>query len=216
MTVAVLPGVLAAVAGAGAGWGIRLLLARLRRGAVLRPGVPELATALLVGVGVAASWPGPMTILVVWAALLAVALGAVDLKHHRLPDALTLPAVPISAVLAGVTALTYPGSGSLLTAATLAAVATVAFWLLARVAPRAMGLGDVKLVPSLALLTGYPSAASWVLGLLLAFVLGALVSVLGLLTRRLRLSSAIPFGPFLLAGAWLVLTFPGMVSLVTG
>lgn len=216
MTVAVLPGVLGAVAGAGAGWGIRLLLARLRRGAVLGPLWPEVSAAFLVGLGVAVSWPGPLTILVVWAGLLAVALGAVDLAHHRLPDALTLPAIPISGALVGVTALVFRGSGSLLTALAVAVVGTGAFWLLARLAPRAMGLGDVKLVPSLALLTGYPSVASWVLSVLLAFVLGAVVSLLGLLTRRLQLASAIPFGPFLLAGAWLVLAFPAVVTLVTG
>lgn len=216
MTVAVLPGMLGVVAGAGAGYGIRLLLARLRRGAVLRRGRPELAAAALTGLGVAVSWPGPLTILVVWAGLLSVALGAVDLVHHRLPDALTLPAVPISAVLIGVTALMYPGSGSLLGALVVAVVGTAAFWLLAAIAPRAMGMGDVKLVPSLALLAGYPSAASFVLAVVLAFVLGALVSMLGLLTRRLRLTSAIPFGPFLLAGAWLVLSFPGLATVVTG
>ena len=56
-----LPGLIAAVVGAGAGYGIRLLLAALRRGAVLRAGVPEIATAAVTGVGVAVSWPGPLT-----------------------------------------------------------------------------------------------------------------------------------------------------------
>ena len=94
MGAGVLPGLVGALVGALAGWGIRLLLASLRRGAVLRPGVPEIASALLTGVGVGLIWPSPLVALVVWAGLLAVALGAVDLVHHRLPDALTLPAIP--------------------------------------------------------------------------------------------------------------------------
>ena len=71
-----------------------------------------------------------------------------------------------------------------------------------------MGLGDVKLVPSLALMTGYVSVAAGVLAVVIAFVLGALVAALGMLSRRLSLTSAIPFGPFLLAGCWLVLASP--------
>ena len=54
------------------------------------------------------------------------------------------------------------------------------------------------------------------LAVVIAFVLGALVALLGLLFRRLSLSSAIPFGPFLLAGCWLVLVFPGLVTAVVG
>ena len=34
--------------------------------------------------------------------------------------------------------------------------------------------------------------------------------------RRLSLTSAIPFGPFLLAGCWLVLAFPDLVTAVIG
>jgi prepilin signal peptidase PulO-like enzyme (type II secretory pathway) len=44
--------------------------------------------------------------------------------------------------------------------------------------------------------------------LILAFGLGALIALAGLATRRLALGSAIPFGPCLLAGCWLVLALP--------
>ena len=216
MTLALLPGLIAAVAGAAAGYGIRMLSATLRRGVVLRAGVPEVAAAAVTGVGVAVSWPGPLTVLVVWAGLLGVALSAVDLTHHRLPDAITLPAVAVSAVLVVCTALVFPGSGSIAVAAVSAVLGTAVFWLIARLMPRAFGLGDVKLVPSIALLSGYPSAASWVLALLIAFLLGAVASVIGMLAGRLSLRSAIPFGPCLLAGCWLVLCAPSVVAAVVG
>ena len=79
-----------------------------------------------------------------------------------------------------------------------------------------MGLGDVKLLPSLALMTGYLSVAAALLALIVAFVLGALVALGGLAVRRLSMTSAIPFGPFLLAGCWLVLAVPGLVTAVVG
>ncbi len=95
-------------------------------------------------------------------------------------------------------------------------VVGAAFWALSALAPRAMGLGDVKLVPSLALMTGYVSVATGLLAVVIAFVLGALVAMVGMLFRRLSLDSAIPFGPFLLAGCWLVLVCPGLVTAVVG
>jgi leader peptidase (prepilin peptidase)/N-methyltransferase len=216
MGAGVLPGVVGALVGALAGWAIRLLLGALRRGATVRPGVLELATAVVTGIGVAARWPSPLVALVVWAGLLGVALGAVDLAHHRLPDALTRPAIPITAAVIAAVELARPGAGSLLTAVVVAVVGTGLFWGLSALAPRAMGLGDVKLLPSLALLTGYLSVATAVLAVLIAFVLGAMVALIGLALRKLSMTSAIPFGPCLLAGCWLVLAFPGLVTAVVG
>lgn len=203
---------LGAVLGALAGWGGRVLLGRLRRGVVLRPPVLEVAGALVTAVGLGLSWPAPTFALVVWAGLLAVILGAVDISVHRLPDALTLPAVPITAGLILATWWASPSSGAPLTAVASAVVATGGFAGLALAAPRAMGRGDVKLVPSLALLTGYlsiPAALWWIV---LAFGIGALIAVAGLATRRLSFGSAIAFGPCLLAGCWLVLAFPNLFS----
>ena len=109
----------------------------------------------------------------------AVALGAVDVARHRLPDALTLPAVPVTLLLVAGTAWLSPGSGSVVRACVVAAALWLLFWGLAALAPAAMGRGDVKLVPSLGLLTGFVSVAATVLGVLLAFVLGAIVSLVG-------------------------------------
>jgi leader peptidase (prepilin peptidase)/N-methyltransferase len=203
---AVLVGV---AAGAGAGWAGRRVLARLRRGVTLPPPVMEMAGAAVTGLGVLLAWPSPTVLLVVWAGLLAVVLGAVDIAVHRLPDALTLPAVPITALLVLGTWTAAPTSGAPPTALIAAAVATAVFAGLAMLAPRAMGRGDVKLVPSLALLTGYVSIPAVLWWLILAFGLGGLVALAGLATRRLSLGSAIPFGPCLLAGCWLVLALPG-------
>jgi leader peptidase (prepilin peptidase) / N-methyltransferase len=193
-----------------------MLLATLSRGVVLRPGLPEVVTAVVTGVGVGLSWPGPWVPFVVWAGLLAVTLGAVDIGAHRLPDALTLPAIPITMLLVGVTEYTVPATGSVATAVGAAVIMTGMFWGLSGIAPRAMGLGDVKLVPSLALMTGYASVASAVLAVVIAFVFGALIAVVGLAVRRLSLTSAIPFGPCLLAGCWLVLASPGLVTVLIG
>ncbi len=211
---AVIGALVGLLAGAAAGAASRVLLGRLRRGVVLRPGVLELSSALVTAAGIALVWPGATVPLVIWAGLLAVTLSAVDVVRHRLPDALTVPAIPITAVLLVLTSVAAPGTGNLVTAAIVAVVVTGIFGAVATLLPTAMGMGDVKLVPSLALLTGYLSVASAVLAITFAFVLGALVALAGLAARRLTMTSAIPFGPCLLAGTWIVLVLPGVVSTI--
>ncbi|MEP6563314.1 MAG: prepilin peptidase, partial [Nakamurella sp.] len=188
-----LPALAGVVVGVLLGWSLRLVLARVPRGVVLRAGPLEVVAAVVTAIGAALCWPGPSFALVIWAGVLGVGLGAVDIVHHRLPDSLTLPAIPISAALVIGTELAAPGTGNLLAAAGCAIVLTGIFWALAALAPQAMGFGDVKLIPSLALLTGYLSVATSVLALLLAFVLGAVAALLGLLFRRLSMTSAIAF-----------------------
>ena len=208
MTAAVPVVVLAAGLGGAAGVGIRLLLGRLRRGVVLRRGVAELAAAFVTGIGAGVAWGDATLALVLLTGLLLVALGAVDIVHHRLPDAITLTALPLAAVAVALTALLTPGSGSSVSAIVAAAVLWAVFNAIARVSPRSMGRGDVKLMPTLGLLMGYVSPVAVLAGLLVAFGAGSVVALIGLATRKLRLASAIPLGPYLLFGCWVVLLFP--------
>lgn len=67
---------------------------------------------------------------------------------------------------------------------------------------RAMGFGDVKLAGVLGLLLGWPEI---VLGLLLAFISGAVWGITLLLFRRANWQDPVPFGPFLLLGAVLAM-----------
>lgn len=199
---------LAVLLGAAAGRAIRELLGRLRRGVVLRPGIAETSAALVSGLGVAVARGTATLALALLAGLLMVGLGAVDIVHHRLPDAITLPAVPVAAVAVALTALLAPGSGSLWAAAGAALLLWAVFAGIARVSPRSMGRGDVKLMPTLGLLMGYVSPVAVLVGLLVAFGAGSLIALVGVVARRLRLGSAIPLGPYLLFGCWLVLLFP--------
>lgn len=196
-------------AGAGAGAAVRLLLARLRRGVVLRAGPTEAGLALVSGLGTWLCWDQPTLALTLLAGLLLVALSGVDIVHHRLPDAITLAALPAAAVTVALTAVLAPGSGSLPSAAISAVALGAIFAAMSRISRSWMGRGDVKLIPTLGLLMGYLSPAAVVIGLLLAFVTGSLIAVAGLAARRLRWDSAIPLGPSLLLGCWVVLLFPG-------
>jgi len=196
------------VLGAAAGAGLRLFLRRLRRGALLPVGPLEAAGALTTSLGLGLGGRFPTVGLVLFAGLLMVALSAVDIVHHRLPDAITLPALPLAIVVVAATHALDPGSGSLLRAALCAAVLWALFAVAARISPAAMGRGDVKLIPTLGLLLGYVSTAAVVVGLAIAFLLGSMVAIGGLALRRLKLTSAIPLGPYLLFGCWCALLLP--------
>lgn len=191
--------------GGSVGFGIRILLAGLRRGSVLPAGPIEAAAALVTAVGAAIGWASPLLATVLWIGLYAVAAGIVDIRHHRLPDALTLSAVPITAVLLLVTEWVAPAAGSPVRAALSAVGVGALFAAPALLSPVAMGWGDVKLMLSLGAATGFVSVAAAVLAVAVGFVLAAGVALAGILFGRWTTKSAIPLGPFLLVGSWLIL-----------
>jgi leader peptidase (prepilin peptidase)/N-methyltransferase len=63
-----------------------------------------------------------------------------------------------------------------------------------------MGFGDVKLAGVLGMYLGFLGWGHVMAGTFAAFVLGGLWSLGLLAARRGNLQSAIPFGPFMLAG----------------
>jgi leader peptidase (prepilin peptidase)/N-methyltransferase len=76
----------------------------------------------------------------------------------------------------------------------------------------AMGFGDVTLSGVLGLMLGWPGI---LIGLVIGIVIGGLISlvylIVSLLLRRYRAFTAIPYGPFLVAGAVLLLFFRGFL-----
>jgi leader peptidase (prepilin peptidase)/N-methyltransferase len=66
-----------------------------------------------------------------------------------------------------------------------------------------MGLGDVVLAPTLGLALGWLGWSASLVGLAGGFGLAAVAAVLMIGTGRARRGSSLPFGPFMLAGAWL-------------
>ena len=115
---------------------------------------------------------------VVW----AVTLSAIDIRHRRLPNPLTLGG---AVVLPGVAAVAGRGLPALAGALALAAL----YLLVHLVAPTAMGAGDVKLALGLGALTGAFGADVWACAAVAAPLLTAL---LGLARGR---GGPLPHGP---------------------
>ena len=136
---------------------------------------------------------------------LGVALSFIDLDTRRLPNALVLPAYPVLAALL-ISASAVSGNWESLLRAGLGAVALFgAFFLIAVLYPAGMGLGDVKLAGVLGLVLGWFSWSAVVIGAFAGFFLGALVGVVVMAVGPHGRKTAVPFGPFMIAGALLAL-----------
>jgi leader peptidase (prepilin peptidase)/N-methyltransferase len=136
-----------------------------------------------------------------------VVLLATDLDQRLLPDEITLPLIPAAllVLLIGwnpVLAGKDLGLASGLAAAVLAPLFLGVTGVLFR---GALGMGDIKLAVSLGLACGI---SQLVAGFIVASLAASVVLVALLVSRRLGLRSAIPFGPILILAAFLAVLRP--------
>jgi leader peptidase (prepilin peptidase)/N-methyltransferase len=138
-----------------------------------------------------------------WFAALVVGF-AVDLDQRLLPDELTLPIIPL-ALLLDLTGRNPLVGGEVLPAILVAVVVPVVLYAASiPFGAGAFGMGDVKLLIGVGLMSGALRAFS---GLLAGLLAAGLVLALLLATRRIGRRTFVPFGPFLIFGAlWGIFT----------
>ncbi|WP_438353224.1 prepilin peptidase [Microbacterium sp. CJ88] len=145
----------------------------------------------------------PVLLAYAWLAVAGVALAVIDVRTHRLPDRIVLPGYAVGVVLLGLAAL-LSGDVQAFMVAVVGAIALFAFFLLLRVLSRSgMGGGDVKLAGVLGLFLGWIGWTAVLLGVFAAFLLGGLYAAALLVLRRGGRRTQVPFGPWMLAGAWI-------------
>ena len=159
-------------------------------------GAPISARYPLVELGTAAAF-----------VVVSIALAAIDLDVHRLPNSIVLPAYLVGGVALTVAAIAAGDLVSLARAAAGAGILFAFYLVLALIAPRGMGMGDVKLAGVLGLFLGWFGWEALAVGALAAFLLGGLYGVILIIGRRARRTTGIPFGPWMLAGAWVGILF---------
>ncbi|POX53449.1 A24 family peptidase [Streptomyces sp. Ru72] len=142
--------------------------------------------------------------LAVWLLLapVGVLLTLVDFRVQRLPDVLTLPLACAAPALLGLAALAPEHAGRWRTALLGALVLGGAYFLLFLLNPHGLGFGDVKLAPGLGAVLGWYGWGTVVLGTFAGFLFGGLYGLGLVLARRAGRRTTIPFGPFLIAGAF--------------
>ena len=199
---------LACTGGAGVGRISRWALEHARPPAPVPSGWCELGTALLWGAVAAclpaAGWPSWWLPVPLALAALTVPLALADLRHRRLPDALTLTAYPVLGTATACAAIAGPGADMAVRAAGAAVLfgaihAMVRWW-----SPAALGAGDVKLAGSLGGVLGASGWAALPLAACVAALCSGVLAGAALLARRTGWRSGVPHGPGLLAATLLV------------
>jgi leader peptidase (prepilin peptidase)/N-methyltransferase len=175
----------------------------------IRHPVIEAITAVMFGT--AAWYYGPTILLasrLVFGCALIV-LFAIDLEHHLLPNAITLPGIVVGLVFSVVT---EPGWAACLVGAL---VGGGSLWLIAEGYYRlrheeGLGMGDVKMLAMIGAFIGWQLT---IVTLIMASVAGSVVGLLLIASRKGDMKYALPFGTFLAMGAALAATVgPGLLS----
>jgi leader peptidase (prepilin peptidase)/N-methyltransferase len=135
-------------------------------------------------------------------AAISVALSAIDIETHRLPNAVVLPAYAVGALCLGAAGAFAGDWVAIARAAAGAGILVLFYFLLAVVKPGGMGMGDVKLAGVIGLFLGFLGWGPLVVGVFSAFLLGGVFGLGLIIARRAGRASGVPFGPWMFAGAW--------------
>jgi leader peptidase (prepilin peptidase)/N-methyltransferase len=135
-------------------------------------------------------------------AAVSIALTLIDLDTHRLPNSIVLPSYIVGGSLLTLAALLSGAWESLARAGIGMAALYGFYWLLRLVRPDGMGGGDVKLAGVVGLYLGWIGWGALAVGAFAAFAIGGVVGLILIAARKAGRKSAIPFGPFMLIGAW--------------
>ena len=136
-------------------------------------------------------------------AAISIALTVIDLDTRRLPNAIVLPSYIVLAVLFTASCLFGMPWEALLRAAIGGAALFAFFWLLRAIRPGGMGGGDVKLASAIGAALGFIGWGALIVGAFAAFFIGGFVGIGLMIVRRATRKTAIPFGPFMVVGAWI-------------
>jgi leader peptidase (prepilin peptidase) / N-methyltransferase len=163
----------------------------------------ELTTALLLGALAARIHPGLVLAAACWLALCSVPLAFIDAVVRRLPDMLTGSAFAGTAALL-LAAAAADGTWHVLSRAVLVGIALSGFYLvLAVISPSGMDMGDVKAAAGLRSMLAWRGWSALVAGGFAGFLFAAVYGTALLISGRATRKQQIPFGPFMIAGAFL-------------
>lgn len=168
--------------------------------------------ALTAAMFAAAWWyygPGALFVSRIVFGCALIVLFAIDLEHHLLPNVITLPGIIVGFAFSF---LAPPGwIESLIGIAVGAGILLTVFylWLWIRKI-EALGMGDPKMLAMIGAFLGWKMT---ILTLVLASLIGSVIGIALIVSRRGSLASQLPFGCFLALGAGAAATVgPGILE----
>jgi leader peptidase (prepilin peptidase)/N-methyltransferase len=159
--------------------------------------IVELVTGAVFVAGYVIYGPTPLLAARLLFACAMIVLFAIDLRHHILPNVITLPGIVVGFVLSLALPPGWVASliGLLAGGGILFAIAE-AYYRLRGI--EGLGMGDVKMLAMIGAFLGWPLM---LVTLVLASLAGSLVGVALIVSGRGDMKLALPFGTFLAAGA---------------
>lgn len=186
-------------------------------GEPISPRYPLVEAATAIVFGTIAAVVGTETELIwtlpafFYLAAISIALTLIDLDTQTLPNKIVLPSILVGIALLAIASSGTANWGALLGAVAGGAALFVFYLIVALISPRGMGMGDVKLAAVLGIYLGYLGWGVVAVGAFAAFLLGGFFAIALLLLGRARRRTAIPFGPWMIAGAWLGIAFGSQI-----
>ena len=140
-------------------------------------------------------------------AAVSIALALIDLDTHTLPNRIVFPSYLVGVLLLGATGLIHSDHAAIYRGLFGMAALALFYFGTALVYPGGMGMGDVKFAGVLGLFLGYLGWDVLLVGAFSAFVLGGFFALALIVSRKANRTSGIPFGPWMLTGAWVGVFF---------
>ena len=131
----------------------------------------------------------------------------IDITTHRLTRSVTMRASFTGGPLLSIAAIANNQPGKIGVMVLSFVVTLLTFMTLSLASKRGIGAGDVRLAAVLAMFLGYLGATYVFQGLALGFIIGGVVALLLLLTRKATRNTRIAFGPYICIGAMAVVLF---------
>jgi len=146
-------------------------------------------------------------------AAVSVVLTCIDLETHTLPNVIVLPAYVVVIVLLGTASLLAGDVGALLRGVVGLIGLFAVYYLMALVYRGGMGFGDVKLAGVLGFALAWLGWDVFVVGAFAPFVLGGVFAIVLIAFTKAGRKTRVPFGPWMLAGAWVgIFAGPGIAG----
>jgi len=175
-----------------------------------RTPVVAIATAVLFAItplAVDVDWVLPAYL---WFVAVTVTLTLTDLDTKLIPNRILFPGTAVGLVLLMGGAIIE--NGPIVRPLAGGVVYFLLLLVLALIARGGFGFGDVKLAFLLGLFTAYQSWDTLIVAMFAAFLLGGLVSAILVVFRIRSRKDSIPFGPYLVAGAYLAIVWAATIS----
>lgn len=169
----------------------------------------ELGTCAFFGIVAWKFQGGTLSLLLafLYLAAVSIALAFIDLDTHTLPNRIVIPSYIVGILLLGASSAIDHNLAAIVRALLGMIALSLFYFGAALIYPGGMGMGDVKFAGVLGLFLGYLGWDVLLVGAFSAFVLGGCFAMVLMILRKASSSSGIPFGPWMLTGAWVGVFF---------